>query len=347
MGRYIKAYDLVLVVTAFQRNCLYASIIKELGHNLKIGLFVLPLGKNSALRILKTQQQFLDLCISLGAGLICNGPVETKIEILGQAIYSKEDIKHLNQNVRSAQTYWLVGVAMGNATFDKLHQKRIDKVLVPDKGFYDYRLKVFTDDGVKFTEKDIIEIGMPYGKYPLIKDDLNLDYIVATPTPFSFLNAYDRLEYLERLNYVLKEITHRGCRIGYKPHNADERNDYIVKKEIIKLLSIPLVASIVGLIEKILRNPQGKKFLHKAIRNISLELSIGVQYKIMQSYVIQLSDLTKFHKLNLEIFLPQVHKGLITGRSNSIWHALYLKKEVWNLIAREKDGIGEAKMHKY
>ena len=63
--------------------------------------------------------------------------------------------------------------------------------------------------------------------------------------------------------------------------------------------------------------------------------------------VVNLRELTKWHNLNLELFLPDVKKGLITGRSNSIWHGLFLKKPTFNCIDRNKPYYSEIKMHKY
>ena len=80
-------FDLLLVITAFQRNCIYASIIKELASSYNIGIVVLPLEENANYRIQETQQKFIDLCLSFGATLVDKYPIKTNIEILGQALY--------------------------------------------------------------------------------------------------------------------------------------------------------------------------------------------------------------------------------------------------------------------
>ena len=40
-------------------------------------------------------------------------------------------------------------------------------------------------------------------------------------------------------------------------------------------------------------------------------------------------------------------KGLITGRSNSIWHGLYSRLPVYNCVNKNKEYFSKTKMHKY
>ncbi len=83
------------------------------------------------------------------------------------------------------------------------------------------------------------------------------------------------------------------------------------------------------------------------IADFFISISIAIIYiKIMQR-VRKLSELTEYHNLNLELFLPNVKKGMITGRSNSIWHGLFLKKPTYNCIDEDKGYYSDTKMHKY
>ena len=88
-----------------------------------------------------------------------------------------------------------------------LHGKRIDKLLVPDKQLYLFRIKNYSDDGINFDDDFIQEIGMPYVRHPLFSPLPDIDYIIANPTPFSFVSLQDRLEYLDRLITVVKVLT--------------------------------------------------------------------------------------------------------------------------------------------
>lgn len=340
------AYDLVLIFTAFQRNCVYASIIKELAGKHRIAVFPVDRDEQTASRIGNTNRQFLELCASLGADVLDNQEVTARIEILAQSNYRKEDIELINSRIRAERTFWMSGVAMGNASYAHLFGKQVDNILVPDRRLYDHRLAAYGNDGVEFPESMIQEIGMPYKKYPLFEAAVDVDYILANPTPFSFVAAQDRLDYLENVYRLARKITSRGEVIAFKPHNADERADYIVNRKILAILgSVPLramnrfVDSAARLMACVLGNGKARDFC--------VELSIAVVYRRVMDIVVRLSELTPYHNLNLEVFLPGVRKGLITGRSNSIWHALFLQKPVWNCIDEDKPYFSETKMHRY
>ena len=78
-----------------------------------------------------------------------------------------------------------------------------------------------------------------------------------------------------------------------------------------------------------------------------LEILIIQKYEKMMEKVVMLSRLTPYHNFNLELFLPNVKKGLITGRSNSIWHGLYNKLPVYNCVSDETKSVSVEKMHSY
>lgn len=338
--------DIALIFTAFQRNCIYASIIKELGRKYRIALFLAERDEKTMTRIGNTNRQFLDLCVSLGAEIVVDRPITSTIAILAQSNYSKESIELIENMVQSRKTFWMSGVAMGNAFYANLHGKTIDKILVPDRRVYDYRIAEYDDDGVEFPEAMIEEVGIPYSRYPLFEETVDVDYILANPTPFSFVTAQDRLDYLENVLGMVEEIADRGEVVAFKPHNADERADYIVDGPLLSAISCPPFKWMNGLIDAAARRfsrvlPRG------GARDLCVRLSLAVTYRKLMRLVTPLSELTQYHNLNLEIFMPAVRRGLITGRSNSIWHALFLKKPVWNCVDREKPYFSETKMHKY
>lgn len=341
-----KAYDLVLVFTAFQRNCVYASVIKELAGRYRIAVLPVDRDETTSSRIGNTNRLFLDLCSSLGADILGDDPVTARIAILAQSNYRKEDIARIDAMVEAWRTFWMSGVAMGNASYANLFGKTIDRILVPDRRLYDHRVAAYGNNGIEFPEHMIQEIGIPYRKYPLFDSPIDADYILANPTPFSFVTAQDRLDYLENVHAMAREIAARGEVIAFKPHNADERADYIVDSRLLSVVSAAPLRPLQGIIDAAARVaarllPAGKA------REFAVNISIAVVYRKLMALVVRLSELTPYHNLNLEVFLPGVRKGLITGRSNSIWHALFLKKPVWNCIDEDKPYFSDTKMHKY
>jgi hypothetical protein len=340
-----KAYDLVLVFTAFQRNCVYASVIKELAGSYRIAVLPMDRDETTLSRIGSTNRLFLDLCSSLGADILGDDRVTAHIAILAQSNYREEDVARIDAIVEARLTFWMSGVAMGNASYGNLFGKKIDRILVPDRRLYDHRIATYGNDGIEFPDHMIQEIGIPYPKYPLFDKPINVDYILANPTPFSFVTAEDRLDYLENVHALAREIVARGEVIAFKPHNADERVDYIVDARLLSLVSATPLWPLQGFIDAFARMvarllPAGKA------RELALNISIAVAYRKLMALVVHLSELTPYYNLNLEVFLPDVRGGLITGRSNSIWHALFLKKPVWNCIDRDKPYASETKMHR-
>ena len=94
-----------------------------------------------------------------------------------------------------------------------MHGKHIDKLLVPDKQLYLFRIKNYSDDGIIFDDDFIKKLAR---RMLAILFLVNLMLIIiANPTPFSFVNLRDRLEYLDRLITVVELPTNRGDRIAY------------------------------------------------------------------------------------------------------------------------------------
>ncbi len=338
-------YDLALVFVSFQRCCVYLSIVKELSNKYRIAICPQITDEKTRVRTKNTIDEFLELCESFGADIIYDEKITAKIEILPQSNYTKETIDSINNNIASEKIFWLSGLAMGNAQYEYLHGKKIDKILVVDRNFYNYRVNEYEGTaGHKFHEEDIVEIGVSYRRYPIFPD-YGIDYLWANPTPFSFYCVKDKLEYLENVYSLIKLIDEDDV-IVLKPHNADERVDYIVNERIYSLLKAKIFSPFYSFIDGITRKIAEKNKSAK-IADLFLNISIALMYVKIMKRVVHFRDITKYHNLNLELFLPKIKKGMITGRSNSIWHGLFNKIPVYNCIDERKKYYSDTKMHKY
>ena len=67
-------------------------------------------------------------------------------------------------------------------------------------------------------------------------------------------------------------------------------------------------------------------------KNILDEIISSIEYRFLMQKVTHISDFSKYGSLNIESFIPYVSKGVITGRSNTIWHCLYQKLPVWKIF---------------
>jgi hypothetical protein len=321
------------------------SIVKELSSQYRIAICPQCVDEKTHVRTKNTIDEFLKLCESFGADIIYDEKITAKIEILPQTNYAKVTIDNINNNIASEKTFWLSGLAMGNAQYEYLHGKKIDKILVVDRNFYNYRVNEYEGAaGTKFCEEDIAEIGVPYKRYPIFPD-YGIDYLWANPTPFSFCCVKDKLEYLENVFSLIKLVDADDV-IVLKPHNADERFDYIVNERIYSVLKTRIFSPFYSFIDRISRKI-ATKIKSAKIADFILNISIAIMYVKLMRRVVRFRDIIELHNLNLELFLPNVKKGLITGRSNSIWHGLFNKIPVYNCIDEKKKYYSDTKMHKY
>ena len=62
----------------------------------------------------------------------------------------------------------------------------------------------FSNDNLNLRNK-VVEVGSPWNKYKLA-DFKNIDYLIVSPTLFSFVNVLDKFIFLKRLNKVIMKI---------------------------------------------------------------------------------------------------------------------------------------------
>ena len=133
--------------------------------------------------------------------------------------------------------------------------------------------------------------------------------------------------------------------IAYKPHNADERYDALLNPKVYKLTNfLPILRST--FIYKFIYKICILAFKLKIKLVFLIELLICSEYHNLLSSTSNLSTISEYHAINAEIFFNAVKKGVITGRSNIIWHCLYHQIPVLNLIDESKPYL-EEKMHPY
>ena len=344
MKEQYKKYDLILLFSSFQRCISYLIICKELSKKYKIGIYKLRPSKNELIRLSISNQFFFNKLKKYKDVDILNQDLkyEAKMIIHPQKIYDRSDYNFLSKNVRSEYKVGLSGLAMGNSYFQYLPYE-LDCLYVPDLRLYNYRLNKYSKDNLDFQNK-VIEVGSPLLKYNLHQFE-KIDYLIVGPSMYSFLNLNNILIFLKRLNYLINKIRLKNKKviIAYKPHNADERYDALINPKIYKLLNLfPFFKSnkferIISWISKILKNYNfDSKFL--------VSILICLQYFKVEKYTTKLSKFSEYSLINVELFLNFIKKGVITGRSNTIWHCLYHKVPVFNLIDETNPYI-EDKMH--
>ncbi|UCC94920.1 MAG: hypothetical protein JSW40_08940 [Candidatus Omnitrophota bacterium] len=346
-----REYDLILVMTTFRRATVYLPIIKELSSRFRIGLYIFDIPEKVKIKTLQTDKIFLDLCCQLGAEIVRDTPVKARLSIIPQWPYTPEQISTMKDSIQCGHKFALMGLMWGNLHLDKMRQLAIDKYLIIDKDIYKFRLeKRKHEREYNINLQNLVETGLPFLRYPVF-EDFGIDYLIAHPSPLSLPEAKDKYNYLKCLLKLLASID-RTEKIILKPHNGDERYDYLLNKRMVNCLMKRGVFLFDGVIfwcaKTLLCLLNSMRWLALCkMKNILYDVLIVLYYKKLLKKVVLLKSITPYHNFSLEIFLPHAKKGLITGRSNSIWHALLLKKAVYNCVDKNTIKENKEKMNYY
>lgn len=316
----MKVCDIVLVFPNFRRNAVYLSIIKHLSRDFSIGIIQVPI--DSPGKTISVDRLFLDMCKDFGAEIMCPGKkVSTNLLIIPQWQYSRKAIAVIRDTISESQknicTCALTWAGMKSDLFETFD---IHKVFVTDKQLFSYLLE--RKNLPTTFNHEIVEVGLPFEKYPVFDEPLNIDYIIAMPTPFSFPHRRSKIVFLENVSKVIDEIsrTDPECVIAVKRHNATKSEHFLNRKFII-------LSSFL--------NKLGLNFLTKLLmrrKSFSLLSAIESLHRDLLNKATPLDTHTLNSEFPLEIFLPSVRKGVIGGLSNTMWGALFFKKPYFNCI---------------
>lgn len=318
-------YDLILVLGYFRRLSCYLNIVKYLGDEFRIGLFPIPLDEGARSKHRHTQEEFTDLCLSLGAELVEDMPVSASVALIPQQVYSDDAIRSIRENLRSRRRVAMMGFAWAGLHDEFLKLLEIRKILVIHKAFYEFLFR-HRRGPLPEAEYEIVEVGLPYKKYPVFPD-FRADYLLAVPTPFSFPTERDKWDFLETVLSLFENID-SSATVVHKPHNAVDY-DYFsgwkyrrLARFLRPLPNGPLGSLLRGLCDS-LPGSLGEHFGR---------LYTALVYEAVMRRVVAMEDVTPHHYCAMEAFLPGVKKGVIGGLSNTIWGALYFGLPFYNAV---------------
>jgi len=343
----MEKYDLILAVTTFRKLIFYLNIIKYLSADFRIGVYRFDTDERTRQKTEKTNQLFYDTCEEMGAKILDSFPVETDIAILPKENYERKQILEFKSDVLADRYFAFFPLMEGNRFLDRLSELEIDKYLVVDRDIYDFRLSLHPEEKQAPVPGDrIVETGMPTAAYPIFAD-VRMDYLIAVPTPFSLPTQEDRHDFLRCVCRLLENMQ-PGEVAALKPHNASEKTDYVVDARVYaayRALGLgPLKALVSG----------AARLLHGFFTSVPLPgarrareacclVLNAALYEKIHRRAVRLAELTRYHNFNLEIFLPGVKKGIVTGFSNTVWHGLFNRLPVYNCADKEKIGINPDK----
>lgn len=336
-------YDLVLVFPVFRAATAYLSIVKYLHACYRVGVYLCRPGgsEKQEEKSGNTDTQFLALCRELGADVIEDVPVRSRLVILSYSSYSREYLDTLKKKVVSDRYWMMHGVLSGNFAMEGIAGFPFEKHLIPDRKFYEWRLTESPEEqAIDVPLEKRVEIGTPYKKYPVF-DDFEADYLIAVPTLFGMPAIEDRLRFVRTVRNILKKLP-PDDRVVLKPHNAiEEGANAPGHAKLFRLLEKPYVKFFHGLILGLARllapeSAQSSDGSNSRLRRLLLEAQITIHYHVILRRSVLMKDVTPYHNFGLEVFLPGIKKGVITGRSATLWHALHNRLLVFNCVDDEK-----------
>lgn len=335
-SRSARDYDLVLVLGFFRRLTYYLNIIKYLSAEFRIGLLPVPLEESLRRKHKTTQEAFTKICVAMGAEVAEPGPVSASVALVPQQPYTHEALCLIKENVMCSRKIAVMGLAWAGLHDEFVEALAIHKMFVVHKALYDFlfrhRRGTLPQDGT-----DIVEVGLPYKKYPVFPD-FQTDYLLAIPTPFSFPTEDDKWDFLETVLSIFERLD-PDDRVVHKPHNAVDY-DYFSPSRYNRLAALL----------RPLPDPWLRNTLRPATHRLPGRLGDPVGrlytaflYRQVMRRVIRMEAVTPHHYCAMEAFLPGVRKGVIGGLSNTIWGSLYFRLPFYNCvdIYRQNRGCGK------
>ena len=312
-------FDLIVVIAYFRSALPILSIVKYI-KEIKIGVLYADSSKDINNKVDIYQNKFRNLLLYENNTHLCkiNKNYKTNILIIQQSEYEEEYLESISKNISYEKSIALLGYRMGYKKNDLfLDYFKIDICAINDINLY-YLFKEKRKCSDIYDNYKIIEVGLPYLKYEPFHTP-NIDWIIASPTTFSFETEEDITNYLNTIISILSHID-KSKIIAYKSHNGN-KYDYLDKYScLIKL--IPYRNIIIKFLNKL------KKMSPRKLNQKLTIIINGLLQKKIKQRTIDLNEISNFHYLPIEAFIPKVQEGIIGGNSNMMWGALFYKKKI-------------------
>jgi len=302
----------------------YLNIIKYLGGTYRIGVFRTTILENTLIKNQDAQNNFLELCVEYGADVLKKGDHKTRLLIIPQRPFCSSAISEIKR-IEAIRRIGLFTLAWAGMTVhDKiLSDFSLEKIMVIDLSFFEFLIDA--RDAIKKYEKiEVIEVGLPFNKYPLFPE-FSADYILVMPTPFSFAHQKDKRMFLEAVLDLFEGIP-LADKIVHKSHNGmsiDQFSSIKIKFLLPVLLKLPFFK---------LAMENYHKIKTKYISDILEVFHTEYLYQKVLKRTVPLHIETEYNQLALEAFLPGIKKGVIGGASNTIWGTLFSKIPFYNCV---------------
>jgi hypothetical protein len=339
-------YDIILVRSWSRSYYYYLNIIKHLSAKYKIALLLIDkesFEKVSATRKSKfvkskdTEDNFDSLCLEYGADKIYINQKHTCKIMLMPVVgpyYNDEYLSKFKSNI-SWETMIGIFYLIGPTHVNEIKELGVVKYFASHK---ELLVQGDKSDGVHkdLEGLDIVYTGLPYRKYPVFDNlKLEIDYLIAYPSSIHFRDGdgkhKEKYEFSKMLLKALSSID-KNDKVFLKLHSSSDKREFYATKWGKNVYLLRVAIFIAEILKRHL--PFYKKHLYA--------LGGSLRCSFIEAKYPSLEKLTEYHNFGIELFLPHVNKGVLTGHSTVTFHALYNKLPVYNCDSQEKTiGIPE------
>jgi len=313
----MKSYDLILLYTIGRVHNHYLSVVRHLGGRLRIGIYVAETQKK--IKTAQTEQLFLELCRQFGGEILGPGSYACGLLAIPQFRYQGAFLQQLPSTIRSARRIILQTFGYGTEFLEPLVAARVDRLYVYDRRVFENKLKTSEQRRLVEDHFELVEMGTPFAKYPVF-EEVSADYMMAFPTDLSFADTRAKAVFARNVNRLLGRIPAESS-VLLKLHNVSDGGRLIERHS--RAFRLGVRAGRLGL----------------AVPPVSLpgrlgegmgRAAFGAEYVRLTRRTRAFDGCTPYFNFGLELFLPSVRRGLITGRSSVVWYALVNRLPVYN-----------------
>jgi|GEM_PF-2203492 len=318
----------ILLVYAFSRvHAYYLNVVRALSPRLRVGIHLGSgeLRSNASHRLTKlasTECLFLGELEEAGAVLV-DGPCRAKVVALPNSGLSADHLRSVAAMVQGRRFIGLECFGYGPQMLDVLLEAGVSRFYVFDRNIF--AAKLATQAARELAARvEVVEMGSPCVAHPAFPMPA-MDYIVALPTQMLLGGWQNQRRFLRNMASLLKAIAPEDS-VVLKFHNVrDGGNRYFHQYSGLPGLS-RAGAYFAWSAARLLKHVLGDAALPAKFGVLGNDL----YFSGLTQQLPLLASLTPRHNLNLELFFPHVRKGVITGISSCVWHALHAGLAVYN-----------------
>ena len=324
----VECFDIVLVYGFSRVHAHYLNVAKALCGRFRVGIYMSSVRQRSGevhriAKLAETERMFIDTLVEAGAELV-GGPCETRLLVFPNNGLSGEYVREVAAAVHHRRAVGFECFGYGPQLLDVLRDVGVRRFFVFDREIFGHKLDT-PEKRELAASVDVVEMGSPCLRHPAF-DLPPVDYVVALPTQLLLGGWPNRRRFLRNMERLLGQIPSTDS-VVLKFHNVRDGGNRYFRERMGSMKGLMFAVSgaawaVAGFLDVL---PGASRLAAKFGSRAS-----DLLFTRLARQMTPLAELTPRHNLNLELFLPHVRKGVITGISTCVWHALHAGLAVYN-----------------